>query len=210
MNAPSSSSSSGLLLFNWLNTRAAGALLHPTALPNDQGVGVLDRAVDDWLAFLSAAGIGQWQVCPLGPTGYGDSPYQCFSAFAGNPYLIDLRALVAAGLLTEADVEPLHALPRDHVDFGWLYVTKWPALFHAHESFKACKRAIQPYGDFEAFRREHAHWLDAYALFMALKDHFNGQPWQTWPEEVRFFARAKTSPLSAEAADRAEAYAFAQ
>ncbi len=197
-------------LFNWLTARSAGALLHPTSLPNDQGVGVLDGAVDAWLTFLSAAGISRWQVCPLGPTGYGDSPYQCFSSFAGNPYLIDLRALVAAGLLSEAELEPLQALPRDRVDYGWLYVTKWPALFHAHASYKACRRVIQPYGNFAAFCREQAHWLDSYSLFMALKDHFNGHSWQTWPEDCRFYSRAKTSKLAVEVADRAEAYAFAQ
>ncbi len=193
-----------------MDHRAAGALLHPTSFPNDQGIGVLDQSVDAWLAFLSSAGIRYWQICPLGPTGFGDSPYQCFSAFAGNPYLIDLRALVSAGLLADADLEPLHALPRDRVDFGRLYATKWPALFHAFESFKACGRSIQPYGSFAAFRADNADWLDAYSLFMALKDHFNGQPWQDWPEEIRFYARAKTSRFAAAVADRAESYAFAQ
>src|SRR6185436_11390653 len=123
-------------LFNWLASRGAGALLHPTSLPGDQGVGVLDGAVDAWLAFLRDAGIGHWQFCPLGPTGYGDSPYQCFSAFAGNPYLVDLRALVDAGLLADADLAPLHALPRERVDYGRLYEMKWPLLFRAHEKFR--------------------------------------------------------------------------
>ena len=188
-----------------------GALLHPTSLPSDQGIGVLDGAVDLWLQFLREAGIGHWQVCPLGPTGYGDSPYQCFSAFAGNPYLIDLNALVSAGLLTNADLNQLRALPRDHTDYGALYSHKWPALFRAHANFRAAKsRAPQPYGDFAAFRVMHAGWLDAYALFMALKDHFGGQTWQKWPAAVRFYSRARTSPLAAEVALRAEAYAFTQ
>jgi 4-alpha-glucanotransferase len=200
-------------LFNWLAARGAGALLHPTSLPSDQGVGVLDSAVDAWLAFLSDAGIGHWQVCPLGPTGYGDSPYQCFSAFAGNPYLVDLRALVAAGLLADADLVSLRALPRDRVDYGGLYAAKWPALFRAHANWRAAgRRAPQPYGDFAKFRAEHAGWLNAYALFMALKDHFDGRPWWLWPESVRFYTRAQSAPLASEAAVvvRAEAYAFAQ
>ncbi len=197
-------------LFGWLRSRSAGVLLHPTALPNDQGVGVLDSAVDSFLEFLHAAGFRHWQICPLGPTGYGDSPYQCFSAFAGNPYLIDLRALVAAGLLTESDLEPLHALPRDQVDFGRLYPAKWTALFQVHAAFKACGRSIHPYGDFATFRKAQADWIEAYSFFMALKDHFGGQPWWMWPEEVSSHTRAQTSPLLAVVADRAEAYVFAQ
>ena len=94
-------------LFDWLDHRAAGVLLHPTSLPGDQGCGVLDASAIRWLDFLVDAGIRYWQVCPLGPTGFGDSPYQCFSAFAGNPYLIDLEALRQFGLLDTADLAPL-------------------------------------------------------------------------------------------------------
>ena len=115
-------------LFSWLCKRSSGVLLHPTSFPGDQGIGVLDESVDRLFAFLKASGISQWQFCPLGPTGYGDSPYQCFSAFAGNPYLIDLQALVRAGLLADFDLAGLRELPQHQVDFGWLYVTKWPVL----------------------------------------------------------------------------------
>ena len=108
-------------LFNWLDARAAGVLLHPTALPGDQGVGTFDANAVRFLDFLKAAGLKFWQICPLGPTGYGDSPYQCFSAFAGNPYLVDLRALVAPGLLKDAEIAPLAALAADRVDYGALY-----------------------------------------------------------------------------------------
>ena len=102
--------------FDWLKTRSSGVLLHPTCFPGDQGVGVLDSQVDAFLDFLADAGISHWQVCPLGPTGYGDSPYQCFSSFAGNPYLIDLHALVENGLLSDADLAELRRLPADRVD----------------------------------------------------------------------------------------------
>src|SRR5665811_7606 len=94
-------------LCNWLTLRAAGVLLHPTSLPGDQGVGTFGPECDHFLDFLQAAGIAYWQLCPLGPTGYGDSPYQCFSAFAGNPYLIDPAPLVRAGLLTNEALAPL-------------------------------------------------------------------------------------------------------
>src|SRR5689334_13591530 len=94
-------------LFSWLNERAAGVLLHPTSLPSAYGVGAFDATANTFLDFLVASGLRYWQVCPLGPTGFGDSPYQCFSSFAGNPYLVDPGALVQAGLLTNAAVEPL-------------------------------------------------------------------------------------------------------
>ena len=99
-------------LFNWLKERSAGVLLHPTALPGSQGIGTLDANAVAFLQFLSLAGFKSWQICPLGPTGYGDSPYQCFSAFAGNPYLIDLAALVRAGLLTADDLRQIGSLRK--------------------------------------------------------------------------------------------------
>src|ERR1035438_1621012 len=87
-------------------------------LPGGQGIGTFDGAALRFLEFLQAAGMTWWQVCPLGPTGYGDSPYQCFSAFAGNPYLIDLQGLVAGGLLGADEIAPLASLGADSVDFG--------------------------------------------------------------------------------------------
>ncbi len=196
-------------LFNWLDSRSSGLLLHPTCLPNRQGIGVLDDSVDALLRFLKDSGLHYWQVCPLGPTGYGDSPYQCFSAFAGNPYLIDLEALKRAGLLSGADLAPLQALPATGVDYGWLYVTKWPALFAAYENFKQ-KPVALPYGDFAQFCADQKSWLEPFAQFLALKDHFKGQPWWEWPAEVRFHAKARTSPLLKTLAARAEAHAFFQ
>ncbi|MCC6310385.1 MAG: 4-alpha-glucanotransferase, partial [Trueperaceae bacterium] len=98
--------------------RRAGVLLHPTSLPGPHGIGELGREAFAWLDFLESAGQRLWQVMPLGPTGYGDSPYQCFSAFAGNHYLIDLEALERAGHLSAADLADLRALPPERVDFG--------------------------------------------------------------------------------------------
>jgi 4-alpha-glucanotransferase len=198
-------------LFSWLQNRTAGVLLHPTALPNDQGIGVLDGGIHALLSFLHDAGIRQWQICPLGPTGYGDSPYQCFSAFAGNPYLIDLYPLVHAGLLNDADLASVRQLPRDHVDYGWLYVTKFPLLFKAYTAFVAQGRSAQlPYGDFEQFKTTHQSWLEPYGLFLGLKDHFKGAAWWEWPAEVRFFAKAKKNALAKTVDARSEAHAFFQ
>jgi 4-alpha-glucanotransferase len=170
----------------------------------------LDASVDSWLAFLQSAGIRYWQVCPLGPTGYGDSPYQCFSAFAGNPYLIDLTALITCGLLTPADLESLRALPPDRTDFGWLYVTKWPVLFRAFTRFKAAPGVKLPYGDFAVFCETHSSWLESFALFQAFKDHYQGQPWWLWPDDVRFFVHARNAILPESVRERAEAHSFFQ
>lgn len=151
-----------------------------------------------------------WQVCPLGPTGYGDSPYQCFSAFAGNPYLIDLNPLVRAGLLTAGDLISLQSLPAHAIDYGWLYVTKWPLLFKAHAAFAKRPDSLAHYGSFSEFRTTNASWLQAYCLFRALKDHFNGAAWWTWPESVRFHDVAARSPLAQELKSQCEAHAFFQ
>ena len=197
-------------LFNWLDHRAAGVLLHPTSLPGEFGVGAFDQTIGALLEFLASAGIKYWQLCPLGPTGYGDSPYQCFSSFAGNPYLIDPTALLRAGLVTSAELAPLRSLSVDQVDFGALYNLKRPLLFSAHAAWRNNRRPALPYGDFEKFRADNAHWLTGYALFSALKDHFAGRPWWDWPTEVRSLTAAGKSPLRKEVAVRAEAYEFIQ
>lgn len=197
-------------IFNWLDHRAAGVLVHPTSLPSPHGIGVFDAAAVTLLDFLQAAGFRYWQLCPLGPTGYGDSPYQCFSSFAGNPYLIDPAALVRAGLLTEPQLAPLQGLRTDHVDFGALYERKVPLLFEAHATWRRTPDRPLPYGEFRDFQARHHDWLDGYSLFSALKDHFDGRPWWHWPAEVRSLAAAVKSPLRRELAVRTEGYAFIQ
>jgi len=199
-------------LFNWLDSRAAGVLLHPTALPGDQGVGTFDAHAVRFLDFLKAAGLKYWQICPLGPTGYGDSPYQCFSAFAGNPYLIDLHALVAPGLLTHAEIAPLAALDADRVDYGALYEKKWPLLAQAFARFKTAGAPVLAADgeSFDEFKRAQAAWLDGYAFFRALKDHHRGVAWWEWPAAVRSYAAATKSPLRAQLAAATEAHAFFQ
>jgi len=197
-------------LFNWLDRRTTGVLLHPTSLPSPFGVGAFDDSALTFVAFLADASIQYWQLCPLGPTGYGDSPYQCFSSFAGNPYLIDPVALVKCGLLKPAALVPLENLSRDHVDFGALYQLKRPLLFSAHTAWTKNRDQTLPYGRFTEFQRANEAWLPAYGLFSALKDHFGGQPWWDWPAEVRSLAAAERSSLKTQVATRAEAYEFIQ
>jgi 4-alpha-glucanotransferase len=198
-----------LPLFNWLKERGAGVLLHPTCLPGDQGCGVFDAHAVRFLDFLKKAGLKYWQICPLGPTGYGDSPYQCFSAFAGNPYLIDLAALVPFGLLAADDLAELAALSPDRTDYGALYRIKPRLLAAAYAQYRRQKPAL-PYGDFAAFCKREAHWLDTYAYYRALKDHFGGAAWWEWPAEARNHAKAKKSPLRAKLADAIASCQFAQ
>src|SRR5882724_11180759 len=114
--------------FTWLDSRSAGVLAHVSSLPGDYGIGNLGSGARQFIDFLSQAGVRYWQICPLGPTGFGDSPYQLFSACAGNPYFIDLGELLAADLLVEADVEPLRGLSADSVNYGLLYERFWPVL----------------------------------------------------------------------------------
>jgi len=196
-------------LYDWLRQRGAGVLLHPTALPGNQGCGVFDENAVRFLDFLKASSMKYWQVCPLGPTGYGDSPYQCFSAFAGNPNLIDLAPLVEAGLLQADDLAELSRLSADRVDYGELYRLKPRLLKEAHDRFRE-KRAELPYGDFSAFCARQAHWLDAYAYFRALKDHFDGIAWWEWPAEFRSHRLAMQSPLRVRLAATIAAHQFSQ
>ena len=166
----------------WLQTRTAGVLAHLSSLPGDCGIGNLGPGARAFVDFLAAARVRYWQICPIGPTGYGDSPYQLFSGRAGNPYFIDLDELQAAGLLKAAELAPLRALSATAANYGGLYENFWPVLARAHDRFAA--RGEDRLGDFgplREFEREHAAWLQPFAAFMALKAHFGGRAWTTWP-----------------------------
>lgn len=179
-------------LYNWLNERMAGVLLHLSSLPSTTGIGNFGSGAYRFVDYLNACGMKIWQICPLGPTGYGDSPYQSFSAFAGNPYFIDLWPLLQAGLLTELDLEPLRSLPQDHVDYGWLYSEFWPVLDTAHQSFAASGTdELCGYGSLAAFREKESFWLEDYALFTALKAQNGGACWLDWPDDLRDYKKAK-------------------
>ncbi len=177
-------------LFNWLTERAFGVLLHPTALPSNQGVGSFGKSARRFVDFLGEIRARYWQVCPLGPTGFGDSPYQCFSSFAGNPYLIDLDRLAELGIVAESDLACVRALPCDHVDYGAL----WAAFQHVraaiYESVKSSPDKLKKIGDFAKFKKDNSYWLSGYSLFVALKKHFGGKPWQEWSADARNFATA--------------------
>ena len=176
--------------------RSAGILLHPTSLPGPHGVGELGPEAVAFLDFLAETGQTLWQVLPLGPTGYGDSPYQCFSAFAGNPVLISLVKLRDDGLLDDRDLKPGEDLPEREVDFGALLDFKRPLLARACAAFRE-GASPERLDAFEAFRSAQSAWLPDYALFAALKRANGGVPWYEWEAGL-----ARRDPPSLDAARR--------
>jgi 4-alpha-glucanotransferase len=165
--------------------RSSGILLHPTSLPGRLGIGDLGPEAYRFADFLVGAGQRIWQVLPLGPTGYGDSPYQCFSAFAGNPLLVSLEKLVAEGDLSPSDLaNHLPVFPNHQVNFGWVVQHRLPLLERAARSFVERASATRR-EDFKVFCRENAPWLDNFALFMALKEAHGGEAvWNKWESKV--------------------------
>jgi 4-alpha-glucanotransferase len=182
--------------------RSSGILLHPTSLPGEFGIGELGPEARQFLDFLVAAGQSRWQVLPLGPTSFGDSPYQSFSAFAGNPLLLSTAALLDEGLVTEADVATLRALPRDHIDFGPLIDAKLALLRVAYA--RAQERVGMKVGTWDA------PWLGEYALFMALKDRHQGAVWSDWAPEFAHRDPTALERVSAELAESIGFYRFCQ
>jgi 4-alpha-glucanotransferase len=163
--------------------RCSGILLHPTSLPGRYGIGDLGPEAYAFADFLHETGQGIWQVLPLGPTGYGDSPYQCFSAFAGNPLLISPDLLVKAGHLSPADVQEVPDLPAAAVDYGPVIEYKARLLRLAFENWQRAGNASHD-GEFAAFCESKRSWLEDYALFMALKDAHEGAIWSTWERDI--------------------------
>ncbi len=165
--------------------RRSGLLLHPTSLPGRFGIGDLGEAAYHFLDFLVAAGQSYWQVLPLSPTGYADSPYQGLAAFAGNPMLISPEKLIESGYLSEEDLDAAHvpAFPDDRVDFGPVIRRKSDLLDRAFVNFRARATGDQR-AAFAHFCAEQALWLEDFALFMALKEAHQLRPWQEWELDV--------------------------
>lgn len=166
--------------------RTAGVLVHPTSFPGRYGIGDLGDAAYHFIDFLVSSKQSLWQILPLGPTGYGDSPYQSFSAFAGNPLLISPDHLVRDGYLPPEAVHEVPNFPADKVDYGWVIQYKMELLTQAYVHFAGSGSLAQREA-FDAFCTDNASWLDDYALFMAIKDHHvehEGGVWNTWPRDI--------------------------
>jgi len=163
-------------------SRSSGILLHPTSLPGNYGIGTLGEEAQGFVNFLEKAGQKLWQLLPFGYTGYGNSPYQCFSTFAGNPLLISLEKLVQQELLGKDDLKNFDSksIKPDKVDYEKAKDFKYPLLFKAFKKFITSEQK-----DFEIFCTENSHWLDDFALYLSLKDEFLLKPWNRWPRLVR-------------------------
>ena len=164
--------------------RAAGILLHPTSLPSPDGIGDLGPEAYRWIDFLHQAGCQFWQVLPLGPTGYGDSPYQCFSAFAGNPYLISATALLDQGFLTKSDLIDRPDFPVEKVDYGPVIEWKINLLARSYQKFKSSKKNRFK-NNFKEYKINEQAWLEPFSTFMAIKQQQGGVAWSQWPEKFR-------------------------
>jgi len=186
--------------------RSSGILLHPTSLPGRFGIGDLGAEAHAFLEYLAGAGQSIWQVLPLGPTGYGDSPYQLFSAFAGNPLLVSPERLAEDGLLTPGELDRAPEFPADFVDYGRVIPYKWELL---RKAFARHRR--RPQEEFADFQRQHAWWLEDYALFLALKTAHGGEAvWTKWDPGAAGREAAALASWRARLADEVELHQFAQ
>ncbi|HKA17307.1 MAG TPA: 4-alpha-glucanotransferase [Blastocatellia bacterium] len=189
--------------------RSSGILLHPTSLPGRFGIGDLGNEAYNFIDFLASSGQRLWQVLPLGPTGYGDSPYQCFSAFAGNPLLVSPDLLINDRLLSDEDLRKVPAFRTSRVDFGNVIDYKKQLLGQAFENFKRMSDGSLR-SDFESFCHQTQWWLEDYALFRALKEAHAGVAWTSWEPQ---YAARDTSALAAAREglrDKIEAEKFVQ
>ena len=161
--------------------RAGGVLLSITSLPSKYGIGCFSQSAYDFVDWLREAGQTYWQILPLGPTSYGDSPYQSFSTFAGNPYFISLEELIREGVLTEEECEAADfGKEPETIDYKKMYEARYPLLRKAYE-----RSQISENPDYQRFVADNDWWLADYGLFMAVKDRFDGAPWTEWAEDIR-------------------------
>ena len=183
--------------------RAAGVFLHPTSLPSPFGIGDLGQDAIRWLDLLRRFDHTYWQVCPLSPTGYGNSPYQSLSSFAGNPLLISPASLAEDGLLTQADLDSYPRFSEDRVDFG--------AVFEAKDRiFRTAFTRFEDGSAFRAFCRREHYWLEDYAQFRVLKDLHGGRSWTEWEDEYKLRRQKSLRQLSKTHAEALRYHKFLQ
>ena len=177
--------------------RSSGILLHPTSLPSEYGIGDLGPNAFKFIDSLFETKQKLWQILPLGPTGYGDSPYQCFSTFAGNPLLISFEKLILEGLLTKQEVSLKERFDENKVDYGKVINYKYSTLRKAFKTFEIKKDNIE-LDNFNYFCNKNSAWLEDYSLFMSLKDKFKGRPWIEWDRDIKLRDKEAISKYSNE------------
>ncbi len=186
--------------------RKSGILMPVSSIPSRYGIGTFSRQAYAFIDSLEKAGQSYWQILPLGPTGYGDSPYQSFSTFAGNPYYIDLEALIEAGWLTRADCDGCDFGDDDeYIDYEKIYLSRFKVLKKAFRNSRIGKEA-----EFQAFVEENSDWLDDYALYMAVKNSFGGRSWSEWDEDIKLRRPAALKRYREKYAEEVDFYRFQQ
>lgn len=196
--------------FEPLKKRQAGVLLHISSLANDYAIGNFGTGAYRFIDFLEASGLSVWQVCPLGPTGYGDSPYQCFSSFALNPYFIDLEALVSLSYLEEKDLLDYKAKDPKQLDYGQVYSLFWKLAHKAYTAYRLKPKTYPGFKPFEDFCEQSAEWLDPYASFMSLKALQKGKPLKDWPKNLKNYKTHQESLSAQNLEDSSHFYKFLQ
>ena len=186
--------------------RRSGILMPVSSIPSAYGIGAFSKEAYEFVDFLEKAGQSLWQILPLGPTGYGDSPYQSFSTFAGNPYFIDLDQLIEKGWLSGSDCDACDFGDNaEYVDYEKIYLSRFDVLRKAYE-----KSGIEQDKEFGDFCEKNAYWLDDYALYMAVKNSFDGISWLAWDEDIKLRREAAMARYTAQYRDEIGFYKFQQ
>lgn len=185
--------------------RASGVLMHISSLPGDTGIGTLGKEAYDFVDFLENSGQTYWQVLPLCPTSYGDSPYQSFSTFAGNPYFIDFDLLCKEDLLKESDYSKIKWCDNpEKIDYKLLYKNRFKVLRKAFDNFNLNN------DKYIAFCNDNSFWLDDFALYMSLKNSFDGKPWNEWSQDLKTRNDKSVSKVKTELNEEIEFQKFIQ
>lgn len=193
-----------------MSQRSVGVFAHLTSLPSNFGIGTLGKESKRFIDFLAAGGFSYWQMCPIGPTGFGDSPYQSFSAFAGNPYFIDFEELREYGLVDEALLIPLRELSKNYTDYGTLYQLHESILMEAFHRYQQTPSKFSFKNEYSIFLKQNQEWLVPYSSFRAFKAHFNKTPWWEWDLPFKTFEKAKKNKLYKDLGNEIEFYSFIQ
>ena len=175
----------------WLKNRSSGILMHATSLPGRFGIGNIGEPARKFIDFLAKSGFCFWQTCPLGPTGYGDSPYQVFSSSAGNPYLIDWQELIEIELINEEELAVLISNSNTDIDYGNLYKNFSSIAEKAYLNFDISKKSVEDrYGSFCNFKESNKDWLDSYCYYQVYKKESENKPWWEWQVDKRNYDSA--------------------
>ncbi|NLK94236.1 MAG: 4-alpha-glucanotransferase [Clostridiales bacterium] len=191
--------------------RGAGVLMHIASLPGKFGIGTFGKEAYKFSDFVSKSGLKYWQMLPVGHTSYGDSPYQCFSAFAGNPYFIDFDILCEQGLLKESEYKyEDYGKDSEKIDYALIFKVKNKVLKKAYSNFKKSKGLKELREEFKDFKNKNAFWLDDYSLYMAVKNHFKLVSWSNWDEDIKLRKQEAMDYYKEKLADNIEYWNFVQ